>query len=344
MGIDASIYQNLRPVQVPDMMAAATGAANLSRMAKLGQREDEEAAYTDRLRKASEFGGALDGLAGLKPEERAAQWGKVHGELVGRGILKPGEAPAEYDDGFFRQSLSRYYSTKDGIEARLKGAQIKKLEADAINDPADKALDRDYKRSQIAKNLADAKGNSSGQRLPADKVLAVSEGQRLPQMLDDIRGTLKANKGAFGPIRGGLSSMNPYNEQAQTIDAQMRTAAQSFGRLMEGGVLRKEDEEKYRKMFPQLKDDPAVAENKLALVDRMLKQKQQADVSALAGSGYDTGAFGQGGAMPDLPGVLRSGARKEGVAVAGDRPGAKPTTVIQNGHTYTLNPKTGNYE
>jgi tRNA A37 N6-isopentenylltransferase MiaA len=60
---------------------------------------------------------------------------------------------------------------------------------------------------------------------------------------------------------------------------------------MEGGVLRKEDEEKYRKMFPQLSDTPELAKAKLQQVDKMLRQKLQKDVAALKSSGYDVGGL-----------------------------------------------------
>jgi len=44
---------------------------------------------------------------------------------------------------------------------------------------------------------------------------------------------------------------------------------------MEGGVLRKEDEIKYRKMLPQITDTPQVARNKIKNVTEMLKLQRQ---------------------------------------------------------------------
>lgn len=171
-------------------------------------------------------------------------------------------------------------------------------------------------RQQSAKTKAD---KALGQRLPADKVLLVNEGKQIPRLLGDIGGTIEANKDIFGPVMGNLSALNPYSERAQTIDGQVRTAAQSFGRYMEGGVLRKEDEIKYRKMFPALGDTPEVARNKLALIDRQLKQKLTADVQALKASGYDTkGLGGEMGEAPGLPEVL---------AGPGKRGGGPPTAT-----------------
>lgn len=148
---------------------------------------------------------------------------------------------------------------------------------------------------------------SEPQRLPPDKVLNVNEGNVIPQQLSDVRKTLDANQDSFGPVMGRLNSLNPYDEKSSTIDAQMRAAAQSFGKYMEGGVLRKEDEDKYRKMFPNLSDTPEVARNKLAIVDRLLSSRQGSNVAALKTSGYDVSGVDQGLSVPDAPGILTLG-------------------------------------
>lgn len=60
---------------------------------------------------------------------------------------------------------------------------------------------------------------------------------------------------------------------------------------MENGVLRKEDEEKYRKMFPQASDDDKVKKNKLEIIKRQLSQKYEDDRKTLGRSGYDVSGF-----------------------------------------------------
>lgn len=202
------------------------------------------------------------------------------------------------------------YTPLDPISAAAKSADIRKTEA------------------EIAKI---SREGAQGQRLPADKVLAVQEGQRLPLMLEDIKTTL-SDKEMFGPVKGLMGTLNPYDTKSKTADAQISSAAQAFGRYMEGGVLRKEDEAKYRKMFPNLTDTPEVAANKLALVERMLKQKQAGDVQALGQSGYDVSGIGQVGAIPNMPGIL---AQKSGglIPEAQASQGLKPGTV-ENGYRY----------
>jgi hypothetical protein len=170
----------------------------------------------------------------------------------------------------------------------------------------------------------------NGKRLPADKVLSVNEGNTLPTMLGDVKGMLEKNAPLFGPLSGRMAGLNPYNEQAQTADAQLRTAAQSFGKYMEGGVLRKEDEEKYRKMFPQLSDTPEVARNKMALVERMLAQKQNSNVQALADQGYSTSGLNKPLAAPPVPGTLTRGSAGNGGSLIPDAAAAKPAPTRED--------------
>lgn len=157
------------------------------------------------------------------------------------------------------------------------------------------------KGMQAEKLSREQKQAMEGFKLPPDKVLQVQQGSQIPNQLKDLSSVIDSNKDLFGPVAGRAGAANPYDTQAQTIDAQMRASSQAFGRYMEGGVLRKEDEDKYRKMFPQLTDTPEVARNKLAVVNRLLTQKQNADVSALRDQGYDVRAFGllPEGKMPE---------------------------------------------
>ncbi len=205
------------------------------------------------------------------------------------------------------------------------------------------------KQKQMAhdKDLVRLKGQQEQQQklatvakdkmLPPDKVLSVNEGNAIPTMLQDIRSTIGSNQGAFGPVMGRLSALNPYNEKATTIDAQMRAAAQSFGRYMEDGVLRKEDEDKYRKMFPQLGDTPQVAKNKLDIVERLLGERQNSNIAALKQSGYDVSGVEKGLSVPKAPAILSSTGKNGDLipdAVAGNQWGIRPGT-IEDGHVYT---------
>lgn len=167
-------------------------------------------------------------------------------------------------------------------------------------------------------------GGSDGKMLPAPTVLNVSEGQDVARILPDVRAAIDENSAMFGPVSGRISGINPYDTKAQTVDARLRTASQAFGRFMEGGVLRKEDEEKYRKMFPQLSDTPDLAKNKLSIVERQLAQKSAGQTQSLSDSGYNT----RGVPAPSVPksmfgGGPAVGTIKEGYRFKGGNPADK---------------------
>jgi hypothetical protein len=224
---------------------------------------------------------------------------------------------------------------------------LKLQEVKASADPLGlKTVQLANAKAELAKKQQEAGQAAKGFKLPPDKVLQVQQGSQIPTILGDIEKTLDVNKDSFGPIGGRIGAADPYDTKSQTIDAQFRSASQMFGRYMEGGVLRKEDEDKYRKMFPQLSDTPDVARNKLAIIRKQLVDKQNADVQALSAQGYDTSGF-KFLKTEELPGLLT---KKKGLVggqkglIAAPAAPAKPQTVIQNGVTYTLNPATGEYE
>lgn len=144
--------------------------------------------------------------------------------------------------------------------------------------------------------------NAPLRKLNANQITKVNEGNSLPAMLDDVSKMIqdKGNENLFSPIRGFFAKHNPYDVRSQTLDAQLRARSQAFGRFMEGGVLRKEDEEKYRKMFPQIGDEKEVAQNKLNTVRRLLMQKQNSDISALKQQGFDVSGVDKGFKVPSM--------------------------------------------
>lgn len=145
-------------------------------------------------------------------------------------------------------------------------------------------LDLEKQKLKIEREKALNKG---GKELSANMVKTLNEGNTIPSLLNGISTTIEKNKDLFGPAEGRARGKNPYDTRAQTVDAEMRASSQAFGRFMEGGVLRKEDEEKYRKMFPSVSDTPDVARAKLEVVDNLLRTKQESDLKAFKAQGYD---------------------------------------------------------
>lgn len=115
----------------------------------------------------------------------------------------------------------------------------------------------------------------------------VSQGQMDAQNAIDMVNRLSqsiATTKKTGPIKG-LSTLSPYATEALDLQAQIDLARQVVGKFLEGGVLRKEDEEKYKKILPTMYDTPEVAQRKLRNLAIEL-QNRMAQYEATGYSGY----------------------------------------------------------
>lgn len=113
----------------------------------------------------------------------------------------------------------------------------------------------------------------------------ISDFQSSLDELDKMESTISSGSGGtLDPIIGTLRSMNPYDTQQQTLQAMINKTRQIVGKALEGGVLRKEDEEKYKKILPTVGDTTEVALNKIAMIKAQLQAKLQ-NYSSLVGNG-----------------------------------------------------------
>ena len=102
--------------------------------------------------------------------------------------------------------------------------------------------------------------------------------------LDDL---ISNNKNKFGPFKGFFGGLNPYDTTAQDIQSQINSTKQIVGKFLEGGVLRKEDEAKYEKILPTLRDTPDVAAAKLTNVKNLVELKIASQQEVLEAAGYN---------------------------------------------------------
>lgn len=92
-------------------------------------------------------------------------------------------------------------------------------------------------------------------------ISTISQSQKALSDLVDLRQIIVANKGKIGPIKG-LEALNPWSEKRK-VQADIDRVRQTVGKALEGGVLRKEDEEKYKKILTTITDVPETALYKL---------------------------------------------------------------------------------
>lgn len=197
-----------------------------------------------------------------------------------------------------KKELDNYYSQLIDNETANFNTAIQQIRTQLANNPAQrdaeiqKAL-RDFEdkmysvESEYNKQLMENEKSGIGKDVPAAQLSNLADYDNSMNALNGLYSTMQQYKSKIGPIVGRLGRVNQYDTDAQTFDAQMRAASQIVGKALEGGVLRKEDEEKYRKMLPQITDTVEVAQNKLDYVVSLVNGQRQALINAYEAGGYN---------------------------------------------------------
>lgn len=129
--------------------------------------------------------------------------------------------------------------------------------------------------------------------------------------LDDLatlKGELTGN-GATGTsaqigasLWAPITNLTGWGTEAKQKQAQIDRVKQVIGKALEGGVLRKEDEIKYEKILPTIKDSPAIVASKLNGLVAAIEKRHGRKLEALDAAGYDVSRFGGAGSKPDADG------------------------------------------
>lgn len=134
-----------------------------------------------------------------------------------------------------------------------------------------------------------------------------------------LRATLAETKGATGTgaaigasMPAAVTDMLGWGADAKKRQGVIDRVKQVIGKALEGGVLRKEDEYKYEKILPNIKDTPVVAAEKLMGLEAALSQRRSTLLESLADAGYETSRFPaeRVAPSPDLSGVKPGFGRK----------------------------------
>lgn len=213
---------------------------------------------------------------------------------------------------------------------------------------------------------------SQGKIIPASEAVQFGTSSASFDALQNASDLYEKNADIAGPFKGKGSSfagkyeLGDVGKRAKAFDAQLKINAQSIGKALEGGKLTDADIDRYRDMLPNLSDSKDAAKEKIAILQQMISAKQESDLRALQGAGYNVGNIPRSVlTVPQRPpsapanqepsdGILRGiqvnnvvagGQPKEMRLDLSNQPGAqKPQTINQSGYIYKLNPKTGNYE
>ena len=205
---------------------------------------------------------------GLTSAERATVAHQKVMEKQGEGrldIAQQGLALREQGLNLREQALGqREQTTRDSDEALVQTV---------IENPA--AFNRltPSAQTRIMPLLREKGFTQFGKPLTESAMGKMAESRSAIESLRDLRQTLKDNEQYIGPI-SGFQALNPYSE-ARQAQAKIDLVKQRVGKALEGGVLRKEDEEKYKRILATLRDTPETAISKVDNLITTLERDMQ---------------------------------------------------------------------
>lgn len=116
-------------------------------------------------------------------------------------------------------------------------------------------------RRQLEPLLASRGFTDFTKALSDGAIAKIAESNAAKESLKDLRTVLQENEQYIGPL-AGFQSLNPWSD-ARQAQARIDLVKQRVGKTLEGGVLRKEDEEKYKRILATLFDTPTTAISKV---------------------------------------------------------------------------------
>lgn len=150
-------------------------------------------------------------------------------------------------------------------------------------------------------SLADAiqkmQAPAAGSKLSSATAGTITDMNKGLQTLQDLKDMISSGNYAGGVIQGNLRSHNPFDNLFKQQQAMVNAARQIVGKALESGVLRKEDEDKYKKILPTMQDSQQVALSKLDYIQSVISRSLDRYSGLVRGGTSDT---------IDLPSALMS--------------------------------------
>lgn len=221
------------------------------------------------------------------------------------------------------------YQTMDQIDQRIK--EIENEKKTAKDNRLAKLQDEELRLKKRAQDLAEKKQTFTEEkpekgavqkRLSPRDISKLNEAKNLSSVTSDLNQIIDKYSDIMGPIEGTIRSNNPYDSKAKFFDADLRRSRQIIGKLMEGGVLRREDERKYEEMLPKLSDKPDVARYKARQMGDFLNTQYSNHVKMLGEQGFDTSGLNDGTSKSSQRPSLKQMSREEKLRELDEHEGA----------------------
>ncbi len=214
-------------------------------------------------------------------------------------------------DLFYRAQLGDKEAQRQFLEAiagKRIGAEGERFDKKLSFEQEQKEKEREFRAAENEKNRAAAAareaskaksggrgagGKGGGKLLSTSSATDAGTAQAALSALDDVISESKKNQSISGPVMGRLAGLMGSMEIGETgraaaaLDSTLRQRAQVIGRYLEGGKLAEGDIGRYVAMLPQLSDSQQLKEAKAAGLKRLIAQKQQSELDALGGAGYN---------------------------------------------------------
>lgn len=199
--------------------------------------------------------------------------GGTASSLLGQGI----EPQGSLEDALMQmpsESVGASYGTEDpiaGQAAEQSPYTRDNLTQDIQRDPknADKYI-------SYFQALQEVYAPPEQPKLSSATAGAITDMYKGIQTLQDLQDLVSSGDYAGGVVQGNIRQFNPFDTQFKQQQALIDASRQIVGKALEGGVLRKEDEEKYRKILPTLQDAPEVAASKVDYIKNVIANNLQA--------------------------------------------------------------------
>jgi len=158
---------------------------------------------------------------------------------------------SSYVTGYSPEELYSAYSQAISAGDKASATQLRQMYTDETA----------YQKTQ---------GGRKSLQLSDTAIKIVTDLQGASVDIQGLRSSILASN-AVGPL-SGFRAINPYDIDAVSLQSEIDRVRQVVGKALEGGVLRKEDEEKYKKILPTMTDSKQVALNKLDQLENKINE------------------------------------------------------------------------
>lgn len=268
MPVDTSIYQINT---TPDLVGSYMRGQSFGDMIRKKDREEQQ--YQQQQQRQEDIKGAF--FESTRPTPGGAP-------VIDRNMLL--SKMAQIDPERYMQMQDMYSRQTMAERAQTRGEESLDIARDTLGLRREQA--RGTQKIKEGELKLKQQKVAKGKELSSTQIRPFQDAQTAYGDVMTLWKTAQENKDLFGPI-SGLRAKNPFDEQARNVQSEIDRVRQVVGKALEGGVLRKEDEEKYKKILPVMGDRPMVVKHKLEQLAKKMKADMNTYLKGNKAAGYN---------------------------------------------------------